>query len=135
MTDASVLNFKAADRLVVDASDTSVSGGATSALELQRLLSLGVSINTVRNLHLKMYLLGEDLVVGSCNLSSNSQKTLIELAFHTRDKVEIRTAEEVFEKLVGEGEMVDTEFVERILRLPVDPPPLYTTSDIEPPRF
>ena len=62
VTDASIINLKAKDRLVVDALDKSITGGTTSALELQRLLHLGVSIYSVSNLHSKMYLLEMNLL-------------------------------------------------------------------------
>lgn len=119
VTDARIINLQAKDRLVVDASDKSITGGATSAHELQRLLRLGVSIYSVPHLHSKLYLFEGELIVGSCNLSSSSQNALIEMAFHSTDPLEIRTAEDVFEKLVARGQVIDEKFVERILKLPV----------------
>lgn len=122
VTESGVIDFKPNDRLVVNASDESISSGATSAQEIQRLLRLGVSIYSVPNLHAKLYLFEEELIVGSCNLSANSQKTLIEMAFHTTDAAEIRAAEDVFEKLIARGQIIDEKFVERILALPISPP-------------
>jgi hypothetical protein len=135
VTEASILHLGLGDRLVVDASNSTVTGGATSARELKRLLDLGVSIHSVQKLHSKMYLLGDDLVVGSCNLSFSSQKTMIEIAFHTSDQSEVRAAEDVFEKLVAGGEPINSEFIERILRLPVNQPSIANTSSAEPERL
>lgn len=122
VTDSGVIDFKPNDRLIVNASDESIFSGATSAQEIQLLFRLGVSIYSIPNLHAKLYLFEEELIVGSCNLSANSQKTLIEMAFHTTDALEIRTAEEVFERLVARGQAIDEKFVERILALPISPP-------------
>lgn len=83
VTDARVVNFQANDRLVVNASDESITGGATSAQELRRLLHLGVSIYLVPNLHSKLYLFEDELIVGSCNLWGTTPRIINSSPYRT----------------------------------------------------
>lgn len=124
VTDARVIALRSRDRLVLNASDESVVGGATSAAELRRLLDLGVLMYSVRNLHAKLYIFDSEFVVASCNLSASSQNTLIEAAFHSKDEKEVTAAEKLFEELVACGEVIDEGFVRRIAALPVAQPSL-----------
>jgi hypothetical protein len=66
------------------------------------LIKRGVHVFTRSNLHAKFFICDGALLVGSANISNNSQKVLDEAASLTTDKVAVRRAEDFFSKLCTE---------------------------------
>lgn len=129
VSDAVRLAFQPNDRLIVNASDESVISGATSAQELQRLYRLGVRLYSKANLHSKLYLFDDDVVVGSCNLSKNSLAFLFEVGIHASGKDQRLSAERVIEDLTANSIEIDNNFIERILTLRITPIPACPTPE------
>lgn len=99
---ADLLPLKKGDTLVVNLGLQTVKQGATSPKEIQRLIKRGVKVFTRSNLHAKFFICDGGLLVGSANISNNSQKALDEAASLTTDKAALRRAADFFDKLCTE---------------------------------
>ena len=99
---ADLLPLKKGDTLVVNLGLQTVRQGATSPKEIQRLIKRGVKVFTRSNLHAKFFICGKSLLVGSANVSKNSQNLLDEAATITSEGAAIRRATGFFEKLCTE---------------------------------
>ncbi|MDO8127802.1 MAG: phospholipase D family protein [Candidatus Brocadiales bacterium] len=66
------------DSLLVDMSEGAVKSGQTCPEEVEKYYKRGVSVYTRENLHAKVYVLGDKLIVGSANVSQRSRHTLLE---------------------------------------------------------
>lgn len=99
---ADILPFKKGDSLVVNLGMQTVSQGLTSPIEIQRLIRRGVHVFTRSTLHAKFFICDQVLIVGSANVSTNSQRVLDEAASITTDFSAIRRAEAFFDKLCTE---------------------------------
>jgi len=99
---ADLLPLKKGDTLVVNLGLQTVKQGATSPKEIQRLIKRGVQVFTRSNLHAKFFICDGVLLVGSANISNNSQKVLDEAASLTTDKVALGRAADFFDKICTE---------------------------------
>jgi hypothetical protein len=99
---ADLLPLKKGDTLVVNLGLQTVKQGATSPKEIQRLIKRGVQVFTRSNLHAKFFICDDALLVGSANISNNSQKVLDEAASLTTDKAALRRAADFFDKICTE---------------------------------
>jgi hypothetical protein len=73
------------DVLVVDLSDRAVTTGLTNPHEVLWYLGKGVRVFTKANLHAKVFVLGNTVVVGSADVSRNSRDSLVEAAVISSD--------------------------------------------------
>jgi hypothetical protein len=85
-------------RLVVDASEASVASGQTCPADLIKLTNRGVALYSVPNLHAKVFVLGRIAYIGSANVSSRSQSTLVEACIRTTDGNAVRAARQFVEQ-------------------------------------
>lgn len=99
---ADLLPLKKGDTLVVNLGLQTVKQGATSPKDIQRLMKRGVTVFTRSTLHAKFFICDGALLVGSANISSNSQQVLDEAASLTTDSAAIRRASNFFDKLCTE---------------------------------
>lgn len=67
------LSFGDGDVLVCDASDAAIKSGETDAITLRRFLNDGAELHSCPNLHAKMLISGNSVVIGSANLSTSSE--------------------------------------------------------------
>lgn len=111
---ADLLPLKKGDTLVVNLGLQTVRQGATSPMEIQRLIRRGVMVFTRSNLHAKFFICGKSLFVGSANVSKNSQNALEEAGTLTSEIAAIRRATDFFEKLCTEP--VRPEYLKLCLR-------------------
>jgi hypothetical protein len=79
-------------RLVVDASERSVSSGQTCPADLITLVKRGVAVYSVSNLHAKVFVLGKAAYIGSANVSSRSSSQLVEALIRTTEVRSVRAA-------------------------------------------
>jgi len=71
------------DVLVCRFDRATVRAGLTNPKEILHYLSKGVRVYTVGNLHAKVFILGNTCIVGSPNLSVNSENNLVEAGIET----------------------------------------------------
>lgn len=138
VTDPASLQLVAGDTLVVDASDVAIACGKTSASALSAIAEASVEIFSLANLHAKIYVFESCVVVGSANLSRNSQVTLEEAAIVSYDKTTVHRARQHVSILAAAGTRVDEGFLERVRRIPISqqnstsPTSLSTSVDTQP---
>lgn len=89
---AALLPLKPGDTLVVDMSRQAVRQGVTDPFELEPLLAKGVRVASRGHLHAKLIVADEWLVVGSMNVSRNSENVLDEAAMVTNSPSAVRQA-------------------------------------------
>jgi hypothetical protein len=123
LTSEENVQFGKDDLLIVDASDDSIAGGATSAKLVKTLFERGVRLYSVRGLHAKVFLLGDTAVVGSANLSKHSM-SLIEAAVVSDRPEAVAGAAYFIETLRTHksAKRVDAAFVKRAMSIPVAKP-------------
>lgn len=110
------IRFGEGDLLVVDASDASIKAGRTSAKVLRAFQEAGAELYSQPNLHAKVMLLDDWVVVGSANASQNSY---IEAALIT-DRIDIAgQVERLIDDLAKPDKRITQGFLKRILALPV----------------
>jgi len=103
------LNLIKSDVLICDASENSINQGHTSVKALKTYLELGVEIFSLEELHSKLLVSGDYLVIGSANLSENSAENLIESAIITNNKSLINETITFVNMLIGKSEKISLE--------------------------
>lgn len=97
------LKLKKDDILVCDASSYSIKYGNTSANILDNYFKKGIKIYSNKDLHSKLLLTDQFLVIGSSNLSSNSATNLIESAVLTDNDILISQSKAFCFNLIQES--------------------------------
>jgi hypothetical protein len=122
VTSDKYIKFGEGDILIVDASNEAIKTGKTSAKILEAAHTRGAELYSVDELHAKVFALGRVAVVGSSNISSASAKSLIEAAIITDHPSAIAGALAFINELQEQAIPIDDDFIERILKLPVNKP-------------
>jgi PLD-like domain len=107
---AKQLNLKKSDTLIVAMSINNVKMGQVNPFEIEKLYKKGVNIFTVQNLHSKIYLFDNEVIIGSANVSTNSENTLLEAGILTNDPTTISNANIFLENL--SVERVEQDYIE-----------------------
>ena len=117
--DSPPMIFGKGDLLVVDASDSSIKSGRTSARVLAAFYKAGAELFSNPHLHAKVMVLDDWAVVGSANASRHSEIVYIEAAVIT-DRPDITgQVERLISELAERSALINERFLARILRLPV----------------
>ena len=87
-----MLPLKSGSRLLVDASERTVTLGLTCPEDLMILQKKGVMIFSLENLHAKVYVIGKSVYIGSANVSQHSANTLVETLLCTTDSRTVKKA-------------------------------------------
>lgn len=96
---AKLLPLQPGSRLVVDASEGAVKSGQTCPAELGKLVSRGVRVYTMQNLHAKVFVFGTKGFIGSANVSGRSAGTLVEAMLATTDRKAVRASRDFVRSL------------------------------------
>jgi hypothetical protein len=118
VTDDTKIAFGKGDVLIADASDEAIKSGQTSAAVLKAAWKRKAQIVSLAGLHAKVYVFDKYAVIGSANLSKESERRT-EAAILTDQPTIVSAARLLIDRLKNEGEAVDEEFIERIVKLPV----------------
>jgi hypothetical protein len=118
VTDDTKIVFGSGDVLITDASDEAIKSGQTSAAVLKSAWKRKAHVVSITGLHAKVYIFDKFAVIGSANLSKESEKRT-EAALLTDQPTVVSAARLLIERLKKDGEVVDEEFIERICKLPV----------------
>ena len=92
VTTDEIVRFGAGDVLVTDASDNAIACGETSALVLEAAIARGAEIYSCQGLHAKVIAFDSVVVIGSANLSSRSERDLVEAAWVSDDPTVVAEA-------------------------------------------
>jgi len=118
VTDDRYVKFKEGDVLITDASDHAIKSGQTSAAVLKAALKRNAQIASISGLHAKVYVFDRCAIIGSANLSKESQRRT-EAALLTNQPTVVSSARLLIERLRTDGEVVDEAFISRISKFPV----------------
>lgn len=119
VTDDRYLKFGKGDVLVTDASDEAIKAGQTSAQLLQGAFKRKATIVSIPGLHAKVYVFDNVAVIGSANLSKESERRT-EAALVTDQPTTVSSARSLIETWKSNGDPVDEAFISRISKLPVE---------------
>src|SRR5262249_36005570 len=86
-----LLPLKSGSVLVVDLSKAAVRSGQACPQEVIKLLRKGVEVHSCSNLHAKVFAFGRRAIIGSTNVSRNSEHALIEAAVETTEPEVVRS--------------------------------------------
>ena len=114
-----VLKFGKGDVLVCDASDKQVACGATSARVLADALARGAKLYSLTDLHAKLFVFDDHVVISSTNVS-NSSLILHEAGVISNAATLCKQAATEINRLKASSERIDQAFVNRILKIEVD---------------
>jgi hypothetical protein len=81
-----LLPLKKGDLLVANVSLAAVKQGQTDPREIKKYIAKGVEVHSCSNLHAKVFALGNTIVVGSSNISRNSDKHLNEAIVFSKER-------------------------------------------------
>jgi hypothetical protein len=109
------LQLRRGDLLVCRLDEPTVHAGLTNPKEILAYLRRGVEVHTVTNLHAKVFVLGRSAIVGSCNLSGYSERSLLEAAVETSSTELVRACRQFVEGL--RGDEVGPEYARRLMRV------------------
>ena len=118
VTDDRHIVFGKGDVLITDASDEAITSGQTSAALLKAAWKRKAEIVSITGLHSKVYVFDKYAVIGSANLSKESERRT-EAALLTDQPTVVSAVRLLIEGLKTEGEVVDETFISRICKLPV----------------
>ena len=97
-----LLPLVAGSVLVVDASEGAVKQGQTSPAELMKFVRAGVDVHSAADLHAKVFVFRNAVLVGSTNVSKNSAKHWQEATALSTDRRLIKAAREFVLDVAGE---------------------------------
>lgn len=97
-----LLPLTTGDLLVVDMSLPALRSGQTNPYEIGEYMKRGVEVHSRPNLHAKVFVFDTKAIVGSPNVSRNSQNNLIETAIITNDRETVGAARGLVFSLRGE---------------------------------
>ena len=114
------LKLRAKDILICDASDPRISSGATTYDLLAALAKRKVELWHLDKLHAKVVRLSSHVVVGSANMTANSE-SLFEVAFLTDQAEALKQVDDLLSDLLSSGKLqrIDEAFLARIKEIPV----------------
>lgn len=87
-----LVNLKHADVLIVAMDMANVIAGQVNPFEIEKLYKVGVAIYNLPNLHSKIFVFDNKVIVGSANISKHSVNQLIETGILTDDKTIVSEA-------------------------------------------
>ena len=112
---SSMLPLQRGSTLVVDMSPNTVKRGLTKPSEVLKLIRRGVDVHSVENLHAKVFVFGNWVVLGSTNVSGNSARLLLEAAVSTADPQLVKSCKAFVLGL--RGELVTPEQAKKLQKL------------------
>jgi hypothetical protein len=107
--------MKAGSVLVIDMSERAVKSGQTKPSEVLTLLRNGVKVHSVENLHAKVFVVGNQVLVGSTNASFTSANGLVEALLETNAQRTVRLCKDFVKSLPGEE--INIAHAQRMQRL------------------
>lgn len=129
------VRFKKGDVLICDASEWQIRRGATSAAILLAASKRGAEIRDCPNLHAKVLLLDDRVIIGSANLSATSVDHLEECAVLSSDPALLSQTKAYLHQLRETSRLLKRAELERLAALLVEkqPAPVRTGHKRTPP--
>jgi ribosomal protein L20 len=112
-----ILPLRKGNVLVVDLSEQAVKTGQTDPSEVEKYLKKGVKVYSQPNLHAKLYVFDEVVIVSSANLSTHSRNNLIEVGLLSEDKQVLSRAKNFIEGLIDNRKLVKATELKELKKL------------------
>src|SRR3989344_186638 len=119
-----LLRLREGSLLVVKFDRETVGSGQVDPREVVKAIKKGVEVHSCSNLHAKVYVFGKTAVVGSSNVSQNSDRHLLEACVETTDKKIVTSATRFIRGLLGDK--VGLDYAEQMI--PFYRPPMRLTN-------
>lgn len=97
-----LLSLKEGDTLVVKFDREAIGTGQVDPREIIKAIKKGVNVHSCANLHAKVYVFGKTAVVGSSNVSQNSERHLLEACVETTEKNTVSSVRRFIKRLLGD---------------------------------
>ena len=104
---SNLLKFREGSLLVVKFDREAVSSGQVDPREIVKLIRRGVEVHSCSNLHAKVFVFGGTVVIGSSNVSRNSENNLLEACVETTEKTIVLSAKRFIRSLQGDAVGLD----------------------------
>jgi phosphatidylserine/phosphatidylglycerophosphate/cardiolipin synthase-like enzyme len=114
-----LVGFRKGDTLVVDASVLAVKNGETDAPLLRKLHERGVKLYDCTDLHAKILLLDDVAVISSGNMSSNSERWMVEAALISDHASVAAGVASLIEQLVKQSSILDRKQIAELCKVKV----------------
>lgn len=113
------IQFHEQDVLIMNASDSAIGSGQTSATVLRKAFHAGAELYSNPNVHAKLLVFDRTVIVGSANASHFSRDYLHEAAVETDSPSVVGPALAHLEDLKRQSERINDDFIRRIGRIKV----------------
>ena len=114
-----LVGFRKGDTLVVDASTLAIKNGETDAPLLRKLHKRGVQLYDCTDLHAKILLLDDVAIIGSGNMSSNSERWMVEAALISDHGSVVAGVASLIEQLVKQSAPLDKKQIAQLCKIKV----------------
>jgi hypothetical protein len=114
-----LVGFRKGDTLVVDASALAIRNGETNAPLLRRLHKKGVQLYDCSDLHAKILLLDDVAIVGSGNMSSSSERRMVEAALISDHGSVVAGVASLIEQLIKQSLPLDKKQIAQLCKIKV----------------
>ena len=108
------IKFKSGDTLITDASEERISNGNTSKKLLANAFDKRVNVYSLPDLHSKIFIFDNILIIGSTNISSSSRNRLHEAGIVTDDPTLVAQAENLLEKYKRGAKRINKKLLQKI---------------------
>lgn len=109
-----LIRLKKDDVVVCYLNEESVKSGSVNPHTLEQLFNAGVKIFSHQKLHSKIYLFDSSAIVGSANLSTNSNKELHESGIYTDKKRIIEDVKKEIEQIIENSNKISIDHIEAL---------------------
>jgi hypothetical protein len=118
-TTRDLIGFRKGDTLVVDASVLAIKNGETDAPLLRKLHRKGVQLYDCADLHAKILLLDDIAIISSGNISSSSERRMVEAALISDHGSVVAGVASLIEQLVKQSSPLDKEMIAQLCKIKV----------------
>ncbi len=114
-----LVGFQKGNTMVVDASDLAIQNGETDAPLLRKLHKKGVQLYDCADLHAQILLLDDVAIISSGNMSSSSERRMVEAALISDHGSVVAGVASLIEQLVKQSSPLDKEKIAQLCKIKV----------------
>lgn len=108
-----LLTLRAGNAVVLKFDRDAIGSGQVDPREVVKAIRRGVQVHHCSNLHAKVFVFGKTAVVGSSNVSHNSERQLLEACVETTDRKVVESAGRFIRGLLGDR--IGLDFAQKMI--------------------
>jgi len=108
-----LLTFRAGNAIVLKFDREAIGSGQVDPREVVKAIRQGVQVHHCSNLHAKVFVFDKTAVVGSSNVSHNSERQLLEACVETTDRKVVEAARRFIRGLLGDR--IGLDFAQKMI--------------------